>query len=127
MLTKMWILSKLSRFLLWLIVLALAGGTMLGTAVFLYLSPNLPSVDVLKDVQLQTPLRVYTSDGELIGEFGEMRRTPIQLGNLPPLFIKAVLAAEDDNFFKHHGIDISSLMRAGSQLATSGHIGMRRQ
>ncbi|HET8712018.1 MAG TPA: penicillin-binding protein 1A [Spongiibacteraceae bacterium] len=73
-------------------------------------------------MQLQTPLRVYTSDGELIGEFGEMRRTPIQLSDLPPLFIKAVLAAEDDSFYTHHGVDIKSLIRAGSQLITTGHI-----
>ena len=118
-------MSKIGSFLrvvLWLLLAASAVPVMLGAAAFLYLSPNLPSVDVLRDVQLQTPLRVYTSDGELIGEFGEMRRTPIELRNLPPLFIKAVLAAEDDNFYKHHGVDIKSLIRAGSQLLAGGHI-----
>src|SRR5690606_6663155 len=93
-----------------------------GSATFLYLSPNLPSVDALRDVQLQTPLRVYTRDGKLIGEFGEMRRTPVKLDELPPLFIQAVLAAEDDSFFQHHGIDVKSLIRAASQLLTTGHI-----
>jgi penicillin-binding protein 1A len=82
----------------------------------------LPSVDALKDVQLQTPLRVYSRDGDLIGEFGEMRRTPVKLEELPPLFIKAVLAAEDDSFYRHHGVDVKSLMRAASQLLASGHI-----
>lgn len=115
-------LSSLLRNLVWLILGATAIPVLLGSAAFLYLSPNLPSVDVLRDVQLQTPLRVYTSDGELIGEFGEMRRTPVKLADLPPLFIKAVLAAEDDSFFTHHGVDIKSLVRAGSQLLTSGHI-----
>ncbi|MET0377585.1 MAG: penicillin-binding protein 1A [Spongiibacteraceae bacterium] len=118
----MTIISKLLRFFLWLILLALAGGTMLGTAVFLYLSPNLPSVDVLRDVQLQTPLRVFTRDGELIGEFGEMRRTPLKFEEIPPLFVKALLAAEDDSFFRHHGVDFKSLTRAATQLAVSGHI-----
>ncbi|HSB96475.1 MAG TPA: penicillin-binding protein 1A [Spongiibacteraceae bacterium] len=112
----------LYRILCWLVVLASAAITLVGAGVFLYLSPNLPSVDVLRDVQLQTPLRVYTSDGELIGEFGEMRRTPVKLAELPPLFIKAVLAAEDDNFYQHHGVDVKSLMRAASQLLASGHI-----
>ena len=112
----------LYRILCWLVVLASAATTLVGAGVFLYLSPNLPSVDVLRDVQLQTPLRVYTSDGELIGEFGEMRRTPVKLAELPPLFIKAVLAAEDDSFYQHHGVDIKSLMRAASQLLASGHI-----
>ncbi len=118
----MTILSKLLRFFLWLVLLAAAGGTMLGTAVFLYLSPNLPSVDVLRDVQLQTPLRVFTRDGELIGEFGEMRRTPLKFEEIPPLFVKALLAAEDDSFFQHHGVDFKSLTRAATQLAVSGHI-----
>jgi penicillin-binding protein 1A len=112
----------LYRTLGWLVALASAGTTLVGAGVFLYLSPNLPSVDVLRDVQLQTPLRVYTSDGELIGEFGEMRRTPVKLAELPPLFIKAVLAAEDDSFYQHHGVDVKSLMRAASQLLASGHI-----
>jgi len=115
-------LSSLLRNTIWLILGAGAIPVLLGTAAFLYLSPNLPSVDVLRDVQLQTPLRVYTGDGELIAEFGEMRRTPVKLADLPPLFIKAVLAAEDDSFFTHHGVDVKSLVRAGSQLLTSGHI-----
>lgn len=118
-------MTKLSSFLrnvIWLVLGAGAIPLLLGAAAFLYLSPNLPSVDVLRDMQLQTPLRVYTRDGELIGEYGEMRRTPKKLADLPPLFIKAVLAAEDDSFFKHHGVDVKSLVRAASQLLTSGHI-----
>ncbi len=115
-------LGSFARATIWWLLGLSALAVMLCAAAFLYLSPNLPSVDALKDVQLQTPLRVYTSDGELIGEFGEMRRTPIQLRNLPPLFIRAVLAAEDDSFYTHHGVDIKSLIRAGSQLITSGHI-----
>jgi penicillin-binding protein 1A len=65
---------------------------------------------------------VYTSDGELVGEFGEMRRTPIKFAAAPTLFIKAVLAAEDDSFYHHHGVDLKSLVRAASELLTSGHI-----
>ncbi|MDB6061320.1 MAG: peptidase [Verrucomicrobiaceae bacterium] len=118
-------MSKFSRFLLvvvWLLLGICAAPILLGSATFLYLSPNLPSVDALRDVQLQTPLRIYTRDSELIGEFGEMRRTPVKLAELPPLFIKAVLAAEDDSFFHHHGVDVKSLARAASQLLASGHI-----
>jgi penicillin-binding protein 1A len=118
-------MSKLSRFMLlvlWLFLGVSAVPVLLGSAVFLYLSPNLPSVDALRDVQLQTPLRIYSRDGELIGEFGEMRRTPVKLAELSPLFVGAVLAAEDDSFFHHHGVDVKSLARAASQLLTSGHI-----
>ncbi len=118
-------MSKLSSFIrttIWIFLGFGALPVLFGAAAFLYLSPNLPSVDALRDVQLQTPLRVYTGDGELIGEFGEMRRTPVKLSDLPPLFIKAVLAAEDDNFYSHHGVDVKSLIRAGSQLVSTGHI-----
>jgi penicillin-binding protein 1A len=82
----------------------------------------LPSVDVLQDVRLQIPLRVYSRDGKLLGEFGEMRRTPVQAADVPPLFIKAILAAEDDNFYNHRGIDFTGLTRAATQLLATGHI-----
>ncbi len=115
-------LAAVSRFCLWLVFALITGIALIASAAFLYLSPNLPSVDVLRDVRLQIPLRVYSRDGKLLGEFGEMRRTPMQVAEVPPLFIKAVLAAEDDNFFHHRGIDITSLTRAATQLLASGHI-----
>ncbi|WP_438866135.1 penicillin-binding protein 1A [Pseudomonas abieticivorans] len=89
---------------------------------YLYLSPGLPSVETLKSVQLQIPLRVYSSDGKLIAEFGEMRRSPIKFADIPPHFIQALLSAEDDNFENHYGVDPSSLVRAAAQLFKSGHI-----
>ncbi len=76
---------------------------------------------------MQIPLRVYSSDGKLIAEFGEMRRTPIRFADIPPNFISALLSAEDDNFANHYGVDPSSLMRAATQLVKSGHIQIRRQ
>jgi penicillin-binding protein 1A len=97
------------------LLLALSGA-------FLYLSPGLPSVEALRSIQLQIPLRVYSSDGKLIAEFGEMRRTPIRFADIPPNFINALLSAEDDNFANHYGVDPSSLMRAATQLVKSGHI-----
>ncbi|HUH37765.1 MAG TPA: transglycosylase domain-containing protein, partial [Spongiibacteraceae bacterium] len=106
----------------WLALTFIAGVVLIGSAAFLYLSPDLPSVDVLRDVQLQTPLRVYSHDGQLLGEFGEQRRTPISYAQLPPQFVNAVLAAEDDRFYKHHGVDFTGLLRAASQLLVSGRI-----
>ena len=91
-------------------------------AVILYLAPALPSVDQLRDVKLQTPLKVFSEDGSLIGEFGEQKRTPISYEQIPVQFIHAVLSAEDDNFFSHHGVDPVGLLRAGSQILTSGQI-----
>ncbi|RON10763.1 peptidase [Pseudomonas brassicacearum] len=113
---------RLLKFFGWSIV-AVFCGLLLGlSGAFLYLSPGLPSVEALRSIQLQIPLRVYSSDGKLIAEFGEMRRTPIRFADIPPNFINALLSAEDDNFANHYGVDPSSLMRAATQLVKSGHI-----
>ncbi|VVO67027.1 Penicillin-binding protein 1A [Pseudomonas fluorescens] len=113
---------RLLKFFGWSIV-AVFCGLLLGlSGAFLYLSPGLPSVEALRSIQLQIPLRVYSSDDKLIAEFGEMRRTPIRFADIPPNFINALLSAEDDNFANHYGVDPSSLMRAATQLVKSGHI-----
>lgn len=91
-------------------------------AIFIYLTPKLPDVDTLRDIRLQTPLRIYSRDLQLIGEFGEKKRTPLDFEDIPPIFIQAFLAAEDDRFYEHHGVDIGGLLRAASQLIISGEI-----
>lgn len=113
---------RLLKFFGWSIVAVFCGLLLALSGAFLYLSPGLPSVEALRSIQLQIPLRVYSSDGKLIAEFGEMRRTPIRFADIPPNFINALLSAEDDNFANHYGVDPSSLMRAASQLVKSGHI-----
>lgn len=110
------------KFILWSL-LALASAPILGlSGVALYLSPALPDVDTLRNVQLQTPLRIYSTDHKLIAEFGEMRRFPISFDRVPNNFILALLAAEDDNFLNHHGVDPASLARAVGELITTGQI-----
>ena len=113
---------RLLKFFWWSCVAAFCGLILSFSGAFLYLSPGLPSVDSLRSIQLQIPLRVYSSDDKLIAEFGEMRRSPIRFDDIPPDFIRALLAAEDDNFANHYGVDFSSLMRAATQLLSSGHI-----
>ncbi|MGP5441713.1 penicillin-binding protein 1A, partial [Pseudomonas helleri] len=113
---------RLLKFFGWSFVAVVCGLLLVLSGAFLYLSPGLPSVESLRSIQLQIPLRVYTSDGKLIAEFGEMRRSPIKFADIPPNFINALLSAEDDNFANHYGVDPSSLMRAASQLVKSGHI-----
>ena len=78
----------------------------------LYLSHDLPSINSIRHIELQIPLRVYSADHKLIAEFGEMRRSPINMADVPPHFIDALLSAEDDNFENHYGIDLKSLLRA---------------
>ncbi|MAZ89056.1 MAG: peptidase [Cellvibrionaceae bacterium] len=118
-------MTKRLKYLAWTFWLSLAAtsGTMaLFAGITLYLSPKLPEVETLRQVKLQTPLRIYSSDGLLIGEFGEKRRNPITIEQVPQAFIDAILAAEDDRFYSHPGVDIKGLLRAVSQLLQSGKI-----
>ena len=109
-------------FLFWLLVAVASAPLLAISGVALYLSPTLPDVDTLRDVKLQTPLRIYSADRKLIAEFGEMRRLPISFEQIPQDFIDAILAAEDDNFLNHHGVDPMSLLRATSELLSTGQI-----
>ncbi|MBA54405.1 MAG: peptidase [Pseudomonadales bacterium] len=95
---------------------------MVFTATLLYLGPKLPAVEQILDIQLQTPLRIYSSEGKLIAEFGEKKRSPIFYDDIPTDFVHAVLAAEDARFFKHHGVDLKGLTRASLELLTTGSI-----
>ncbi len=89
-------------------------------AVYLYLAPSLPSVDSLRNIQLQTPLRIYTADYKLMAEFGEKRRTPVAYDDVPQRFFDALIAAEDEDFHSHMGIDLKGLARAAFELITTG-------
>ncbi|MDF1628808.1 MAG: penicillin-binding protein 1A [Alcanivoracaceae bacterium] len=104
------------RWLLLAATLSVAGTIMVLNAAYLYLAPQLPPASQLSDVSFQIPLRVYSADGLLIGEFGDKRRTPLKYEQLPPMFVKAVLAAEDDRFFEHGGVDVRGLIRAFAEL-----------
>ena len=89
-----------------------ASGVVMLTLIALILTPTLPSLDDLSGTQLKVPMRVYTSDGQLIAEFGEEKRIPVRIDEVPDLLIKSVLAAEDRSFFYHHGVDFAGILRA---------------
>ena len=74
--------------------------------------PNLPSLDILTDYRPKIPLRVYTSDGQLIGEFGEERRAVVRIQDVPEVMKQAILAAEDERFYQHSGVDALGVLRA---------------
>ena len=83
--------------------------------------PNLPSLDALTDYQPKVPLRVYTIEGVLIGEFGEERRVLVDIKDVPPALINAIVATEDERFFQHSGIDYHGVARAAyANLVTGG-------
>jgi len=108
------------QFILSIAVLGMIIGTISMVGLYLYFSPTLPDVESLREVQFQTPLKVYSKDQKLIAEFGEKRRTPISFDQIPTKFVHALQAAEDSRFFEHNGVDIKGLARAVVQLATTG-------
>ncbi|MBC6413806.1 MAG: penicillin-binding protein 1A [Chromatiales bacterium] len=89
-------------------------------AVYLYIAPELPSLEEMKTIRVQTPLRVYTKEGELYAIFGDKRRIPIDLEDVPQQIIDAFIAAEDDRFYEHLGIDYEGLIRATINLIETG-------
>ncbi len=89
---------------------------------YVYLKPALPDVDTLRDVQLQVPLRIYSRDGRLIASIGEQRRIPVRYNEIPPKLVQAFLAAEDDRFFRHHGVDWQGIVRAALANARAGGV-----
>ncbi len=114
---------KVLRYTLMALVIFIAAGVVVLAATYFYIAPDLPDIETLKDVKLKLPLRVYARDGALIAEFGEERRTPIRYSNVPDLMIKAFLAAEDDRFFSHPGVDYQGLIRAAFHLLRTGQKG----
>jgi penicillin-binding protein 1A len=115
---------RLVKYLLFLFLGFFIIGTSTFLGIYFYLEPDLPSIETLKDVRLQVPLRVYSSDAKLIAEFGEKRREPLEYDDYPKQVIQAFLAAEDDRFFEHPGVDYQGLLRAAIQLLVTGE---RRQ
>ncbi|MCG8672145.1 MAG: penicillin-binding protein 1A [Pseudomonadales bacterium] len=110
------------KFLSWSLLTGASGALIIFCSALLYLSPKLPPVEKILDIQLQIPLRVFTSGHELIAEFGEKKRTPITFDQIPNKFTQAILAAEDSRFYSHHGVDLKGLTRAFIELATTGSI-----
>ncbi|MGM1051754.1 MAG: penicillin-binding protein 1A [Pseudomonadota bacterium] len=106
--------------LVWLLVSLTAAVTLGVVGAALYFAPGLPDVRQLQDFELHSPLRIFTRDGKLIGEFGEERRMPVDFDEIPEDFIQALLSAEDASFYEHRGVDPRGLARAAMELASSG-------
>jgi penicillin-binding protein 1A len=95
--------------MLWLWT-AVCGAVLSLAGVFLYLNPQIPPAASYRHVRLETPLRIYADNGELLAEFGERRVIPVTLQQIPPLFVHALLDTEDKRFYSHNGIDFISLI-----------------
>ncbi len=113
----------MARFLKSLVLASLAFGLMgvvAVAAVLMHFSRDLPEVEQAQNLELHQPLRVYAQDGQLIGEFGAERREPLDWEHVPQVLIDAFLAAEDDRFYSHPGVDYQGLLRAVWVLIQTG-------
>ncbi|QID16785.1 PBP1A family penicillin-binding protein [Nitrogeniibacter mangrovi] len=102
-----------------LIALAVMGAATIA-AVVAFAWPKLPSLEILTDYRPKIPLRIYTSDGFLIGEYGEERRNFVDISEVPEVLKHAILAAEDERFYEHPGIDVQGIARAAVANVVSG-------
>ena len=113
---------RFRRLLRWTLIAAasvvLLGAIALGVLYFL-IAPKLPDVETLRNVELQEPMYVYSRDGKLMALFGETRRYPVNIEDVPQRLKQAFLAAEDARFYKHHGLDYKGIARAVWLLATT--------
>jgi len=99
----------------------LASAVLLGTLVFAIAYYHLPSIEALTDYRPKVPLRVWSADGVLLGEFGEERRSLVAIQDVPTRLKEAILAAEDNNFYRHGGVDLLGIVRAATANLLSGH------
>jgi penicillin-binding protein 1A len=112
---KRWIVYVASVFLGLAVV-----GALLGAFVLALLWPTLPTLEVLTDYKPKIPLRVVSAEGDLLGEFGEERRAVVTIRDVPDVMKQAILAAEDERFYQHGGVDYVSIARAALANLTSG-------
>lgn len=110
---NIWIKLIVLSFLSFLIVLS---------SLNLYIDSKLPDESGINEIELKIPLKIFTADKKLIGEFGEERRTALKFNSIPSQYVNAVLAAEDDNFFNHSGVSYSGLVRSVYRLLLSGRV-----
>lgn len=114
-------LGKTIRFTAWSIFAVFCGLVLISSSMYLYLSPVLPDVQTLKDFRLQTPMKVMSADNQLIAEYGEQRRTPINYDEIPVQFIQALTAIEDKRFEYHYGVDPIRFTRVVIDLLATGN------
>ncbi len=116
-----------ARWLLYPLLLVVVGvfatALLLGFAAAM-IWPTLPPLDIVTDYRPKVPLRVYSAEGKLIGEFGEERRSVVSMQQVPKALVDAILAAEDERYFQHKGVDYLGVARAA--IANFTHIGPRQ-
>jgi penicillin-binding protein 1A len=116
------VMLKWFKRLLWLLLLVMSVGIAAVAAFYFHVEKGLPDVSALKDTTWETSLKVYSADGALMSEFGDVKRIPLQLNQIPLRMQQAFLAIEDSRFYEHPGIDLIGIARAGAVWAVSGQM-----
>jgi penicillin-binding protein 1A len=114
------ILLRLAYGIVAFVSMSLIGLALAAIGAYFYVTPSLPDVESLREMRLQVPMRVYSRDGLLMAEFGEQRRIPLRIEDIPGQLQQAFLAAEDDRFFAHPGVDLQGLTRATVAVVATG-------
>lgn len=115
-------MSKFLKYVISIFALGSIFAVVTIAGLYFYIRADLPSVEVLKDVKLQTPMQIFTRDGRLISQYGVKRRIPVTLDEVPQQLIDAILATEDSRFYEHPGIDPIGIMRAAFNLMITGQL-----
>lgn len=107
---------RVTATIMWLALSGLCAAVLSLAGIYLYLDPQVPKAETYRHVRLETPLRVYTADKQLIAEFGERRLIPVSMVDVPDLFIRALLDTEDKRFYEHSGVDFWTLAKSAVEL-----------
>jgi len=108
------------RWLLWLCLAFLVVGSVAVLLVYRHYAPELPDVAQLRDIRFQVPLKIFSRDGKLIANFGEARRVPTAIADVPELLKHAFIATEDERFYQHPGVDYQGMARVGWEFVRAG-------
>ena len=116
---RLFVLFKYVKFAFWTVLFGVGVSGVAGAALYYQTLGDLPDVEQLKEVTFETPMKIYSADNKLIGEFGESKRIPVALDKIPLKMRQAFLAIEDTRFYDHSGIDPIGIVRAAIVAATS--------
>ncbi len=114
------LVAKLFKLAFFALFAGLAATALGGYALYRHLEPQLPDIEILTDIRYQIPMSIYSKDNLLIAEYGEKKRIPLSMQDTPKQVVQAFLAAEDNRFFDHPGVDYQGLMRATFSFVRTG-------